>query len=114
MVIYELSSMWFFTRKILDTYQSMESRLSKISRYILIDPDNNEAYSEESAEFLISIGSAVDTFFRNMMEYPDLEPVKNRLRVTNNSKNLGIADYRRITEDYWIFINDSLNSIWFR
>ncbi|MFX1286863.1 MAG: hypothetical protein ACFFB5_24705 [Promethearchaeota archaeon] len=90
----------FLRGKYWHTYQSMESRLSTISRYILIDPDNNEVYSEELAEFLISIGSAFDTFFRNMMDCPDLAPVKTRLGVTKKSEDMDIVDYRKVTEDY--------------
>ncbi len=55
------------------TYQSMESTLSAISRYILIDPDNNDTYSEELADFLLSMGTAIDTFFRNMRNCPRLK-----------------------------------------
>ena len=83
------------------TYQSMESRLSTISRYILIDPDNNDIYSEELAEFLISIGSAIDTFFRNMSDCPGIKQHMTTLGIVKSSGDLNMTDYRDFSESYY-------------
>jgi len=79
----------------------MESRVSTISRYILIDPDNNNVYSEELAEFLISIGSTVDTFFRNMSDCPGIKEHRTTLEITQSSDGLRMNHYRAFSESYY-------------
>ncbi|MCW4012132.1 MAG: hypothetical protein NWF07_03975 [Candidatus Bathyarchaeota archaeon] len=55
------------------TYTYLEDRLEIISRHVTFSRDNSETWSEEMASFLILTGSAVDTFFKDMISCPYIE-----------------------------------------
>lgn len=78
------------------TYKGLDQKLLDVSKFILIDPENNKTYSEALADLLTSIGNSVDTFFRNMCLCPPLNA-----NLWKPSDRLTITDYRRICEPYY-------------
>lgn len=84
-------------------FGKMESRLQVISRYILLDPKNNTTYSEELAEFLISIGSSVDSFFRDMSSCPYYSNVIKAKKINKIIDDYNIVDFRKLYEDFFEF-----------
>lgn len=91
----------FSRGKFWHTYQQLESRLNEISRYILFDRSNNSTYSEVLAEFLFSVGSSIDTFFRKMSDCPDIAQHRKSIGITFDSSKLKMNNYRDIFEDYF-------------
>ena len=55
------------------TFDYLENRLLETSRYVTFDPQNINTWSENFADLLILCGSAVDTFFRNMIDCPTVK-----------------------------------------
>lgn len=67
----------FRTGKTWLTFTSLEERLNTISRHVAFSTKNSKTWSEELASFLILSGSAVDTFFRNLIMCPYIKSHEN-------------------------------------
>ena len=85
------------------SYKYLEGRLLETSRYITFAPENLSTWSENLADLLSLIGSAVDTFFRNMWLCPairNLAEVKavEILDDKSNRKNWNINDFMNAYE----------------
>lgn len=86
------------------TYQYLEERLSRVSRFITFSQCNKETYSEELASLLILTGSAMDTFLRDMKECPYLkeeesykevhEKIEEKIKEGTDYPFWTIEDYR--------------------
>ena len=57
----------FIRGKYWHTYKYLENIIIDVSKYITIDPDNDDTWSEVLASSLVLNGNAVDTFLRNMI-----------------------------------------------
>ncbi len=81
-------------------YLYLESKLVKVSRYILIDTDNFQTYSEELADLLVLLGNEVDTFFREMVNCPN---IISYIACTDLKikKILNIDDFKLIFEPFY-------------
>lgn len=63
------------------TYNYLDTRLNELSRYISFAPENRDTWSEALADLLILTGSAIDSFFRDMGECPNIRSSQHYIRV---------------------------------
>lgn len=102
------------------TFKYLDKRLDELSRYITFDKENKGIWSEALADLLILIGSAADTFFRDMGDCPNIQAdhgyqkiytqiqtkVQKRLKENQNihdeiKKRWRIHHFRSIYEPYY-------------
>lgn len=80
------------------TYKYLENRMLETSRFVTLAPENVSTWSENLADLLNLIGSAIDTFFRNMHRCPTVSVRKEisdvQLRVSKRkNKKWNIYDF---------------------
>ena len=78
------------------TFKYLDTRLYELSRYITLDQDNKDIWSEALADLLILTGSAVDTFFRDMggCPYIQAEPYFKKVQSQVVNRYWDMCDFR--------------------
>lgn len=76
----------------------------EISRYITIDERNDGAWGEEIADLLVLIGNAMESFFKDMYDCPNMSNL-----FSKKKKNITMEDYRNIYESYYELSENSVN-----
>jgi len=78
------------------TYKNLENKVLEVSRHITFDRLNTNTWSENLANILILTGSAVDTFFRDMRECPNIREsdTYNEISRRVGERRWNIYDFR--------------------
>jgi len=83
------------------TYQYLEKRMLDLSRYVTFDPQNRSTWSESLADLLMLCGSALDTFFRNMLYCPNIQREQSYKKINKTHNKFNILDFINIYEPYY-------------
>lgn len=89
-------------------YQSLESKMVEITKYVTLDETNSQTWGVEIADILVLTGNAMDTFFRDMRDCPNIGEDENFLSINKPRKGWNIQDYQKVFERYYEISQNSV------
>ena len=89
-------------------FQSLESKLVDITKYVTLDETNSQTWGDEIADILVLTGNAMDTFFKDMRDCPNIREDENYLSINKPRKRWKIHDYQKVYEPYYELSQNSV------
>lgn len=88
-------------------YLYLESKLVDITRYVTLDETNSQAWGDEIADIFVLTGNAMDTFFKDMRDCPNIREDDN-FQSNKSRKSWKILDYQKVYEPYYELSKNSV------
>jgi len=82
--------------------------LVDITKYVTLDETNSQTWGDEIADILVLTGNAMDTFFKDMRDCPNIREDENFLSINKPRKGWKIHDYQKVYEPYYELSQNSV------
>jgi len=82
-------------------YRYLESKLVDVTKIVTLDEENYQSWGEGIADLLVLTGNAMDTFFKDMHDCPNIREDEIFKSINQPRNKWGITDYRKVYEPYY-------------
>jgi hypothetical protein len=94
-----------------EVYQELEDEFLNLIKYVPLDPNHYQVWSNPLASLLNNIGSSVDSFFKNAILCPSIDDYSGINEIRNEVHTHNMSTYRKIFNSRYRLANKKIYEI---